>query len=183
MTLKIVKGGGKGKRSSGISSDQDSGIFIIEAKNNKGEIGYIADVNGKISVSPKLIPQVTRFKSYKAAKRQINHIESNIQGLELKVLGQKQIEEIIAKDSTLDVVIPASEVKEAYIVGVFDTTTKETIGYITYNPEGNNYYMKKTKEGVSFWDGKDNVEKFIEGAKGLISSYPNLELRSEKLNQ
>lgn len=181
MTLKIVKG--KGKRSSRISSEESGDLFIIEAKNVKKEVGYIADVNGKISVSPKLIPQVVRFDSYKAAKRQLNHIESNIQGLELKILGKKQIEEIVAGDSNLDVVIPAGEVKEAYIVSVYDTTTKETIGYVTYNQQGNNYYMKKTKDGVSFWEGKETVEQFVAGAKGLIQSYPNLELRPEKLNK
>lgn len=183
MTLKVVKGA-KGKRSSGISSaESDEGIFIIEAKNIKDEVGYIAEVNGKISVSQKLIPQVVRYTSYKAAKRQLNHIESNIQGLELKILGKKAIEEIIAGDKDLDVVIPANEVKEAYIIGVYDTTTKETIGYVTFNPAANNYYMKKTKEGVSFWEGKNTVDKFVGDAKKLIASHPNLELRPEKLNK
>ena len=180
MTLKIVKG--KGKKSSGISTEEsDKGIFIIEAKNNKSEIGYIADVNGKIAVSPKLIPQVVRFTSYKAAKREINHINSNIQGLELKILGQKQIEEIISADKNLDVVIPASEVKEAYIVGIYDITTKETIGYLAYNSQANNYFMKKTKREVAFWEGLETVNSFITTAKGLIASYTNLELRPEKL--
>lgn len=185
MSLKVIKGGKK----AGVQSDK--GIFIIEARkiedksnNIKGEVGYIAEVNGKISVAFKLIPQVVRYSSYKEASRQINHIQSHIgRGVELNILGKKAIEEIIAGDADLNVVVPAGEVKEAYIVAVYDTTTKETIGYITFNPQGNNYYMKKTKEAVSFWEGKKTVDQFVDGAKRLIASHPNLELRPEKLTK
>ena len=172
MTLKIVKG----KSGSSGSVNSDKGEFIIQATNINNEVGYIADVDKKISVSAKLIPQVLKFSSYKEAKRQVNHINSNVQGLKLKIIGQKQIDEIIENDKTLDVVIPIGDAKESYIVSVFDTTTLEVIGYLCYNPENKSYFMKKSKDAVAFWDGKDNVEKFIEGAKGLIASYPNLKL-------
>ena len=173
MTLKIVKGGNK------LTSDK--GTYIIQAINIKDEVGYIADVNNKISVSEKLIPQVVRYSSYKEAKRQLNHIESNIQGLKLKILGEKQIAEILESQENLDIVVPVDEVKESCIVSVFDKDTKEVIGYITFNPENNSYYVKKDRGGVAFWEGKENVERFVEGAKALISSYPNLELISQKL--
>jgi hypothetical protein len=75
-------------------------------------------------------------------------------------------------------VVPVGEVEDTYIVGVYDTTTKETIGYVAYNPDNKQYFMKKNKESVAFWEGKD-VDNFIEGAKGLIAAYPNLELKSE----
>ena len=171
MTLKIIKG--KKETGSGVS---DKGLFIIEAINNKDEVGYIAEVGGKISVSQKLIPQVVRYTSYKEAKLQVNHIESNIQGLKLKILSQKKIEEILADDKNLDVVVPVGEVKESYIVGVFDNTTLETIGYLCYNPDNKSYFMKQSKNGVAFWDSKENVDKFIEGGTKLIASYPNLKL-------
>jgi hypothetical protein len=177
MTLKIVHS--KGKGSCSTSEELDKGTFIIEAKNNKGEVGYIADVNKKISVSAKLIPQVVRYSSYKEAKRQVNHIKSNINGFELNILGKKRIEEILAGQNDLDVVVPINEVKDTYIVGVYDNTTKETIGYVTYNPDNKGYFMKKNKEAVAFWEGEDKVNEFIEGGKGLIKNYPNLELRAE----
>jgi len=179
MTLKIVKGG---KSNSGIySGESDKGLFIIEATNTKDVKGYISEVDGKISVSGKLIPQVVRYESYKEAKRQINHIESNIQGLTLKILGKKAIEEILSNQENLDIVVPVADVKESHIVGVYDTTTKETIGYVAYNPSANNYYMKKNQEEVAFWESKEKVDAFIQGAKGLIAAYPNLELRAEQL--
>ena len=177
MTLKVVHKNGKGLNGTSVSSD--NGMFIIEAKNEKGITGYIAEVNGKISVADKLIPQVIRYSSYKKAKIQLNHIESNIQGLELKILGKKQIEEILSNQGDLDVVVPISDVKDTYIVGVYDTVTKETIGYVAYNPNNKQYFMKKNKEAVAFWEGKENVDQFTTGAKDLIKSYPNLELRSE----
>jgi len=179
MTLKIVKGG----KSNSVSSSEESevGLFIIECVNSKGELGYIAEVNNKISVSQKLIPQVVRFNSYKDAKKQINHIQSNIQGLTLKVIGQKRIEEILAGQGDLDIIVPVGEVKASYIVSVYDTNTKETIGYLAFEPKDNKYSMKTNKEAVAFWESKDHVDKFIEGAKGLIVSHKNLELRSEKL--
>jgi hypothetical protein len=173
MTLKIVKGGNKIKT--------DSGTYIIQAINIKDEIGYIADVNNKISVSKKLIPQVVRYTSYKEAKRQLNHIESNIQGLKLKILGEKHIAEILEDQDNLDIVVPVNEVNNSYIVSVFDKDTKEIIGYITFNPDNNTYMIKKDRGGVAFWEGKENVERFIEGAKQLIKSYPNLELISQSL--
>lgn len=184
MTLKVVH------REKGNSSDSsDKGTFIIEAtkrenkqKNIKGDVGYIADVNGKISVSTKLIPQVVRYSSYKEASKQVNHIESNINGLDLKILGQKKIEEILANQGDLDVVIPVNEVTGGtYIVGVYDTNTKETIGYMTYDPQSKKYAMKKDKSAVAFWEGKENVDGFIEDAKKLIANHPNLELKSEKI--
>lgn len=179
MTLKIVKGGKSNSESSSKLSDK--GLFIIEATNTKDEVGYISDVNKKISISFKLIPQVVRYTSRKDAEKQINHIKSNIQGLKLKIIGQKRIEEILAAQDDLDLVVPVEEVKDSHIVAIYDTTTKETIGYLAYNSEGNNYFMKTSKEGIAFWDSKDHVEKFIEGAKGLISSQPNLKLKLEKL--
>jgi hypothetical protein len=179
MTLKIVK---SEKENGSDSGSIDKGIFIIEAKNAKsGEVGYIADVNKKISVAQKLIPQVVRYTSYKEASRQVNHIKSNINGLELKILGKKRIEEILATQGDLDIVVPSNEVNGAYIVGVYDTATKETIGYMRYNTDNKQYFMKKNKEGAAFWDSKENVDGFIDGAKSLISSYPNLELRAEKI--
>lgn len=181
MTLKIVKGG-KSNSTSGKSSEvSDKGLFIIEAENVKGEVGYISEVNGKISVSQKLIPQVVRYTSYKDAKRQINHIESNIQGLKLKILGQKRIEEILSSQEGLDVVVPIGEVKETYIVSICDINSKEKLGYLAYNQETNQYYMKSNREAVAFWENLSDVEQFIEAAKGLISSQPNLELKHEKL--
>jgi hypothetical protein len=170
MTLKVIKGKKTG------SNVSDKGLFIIEATNNKEEVGYIAEVGGKISVSQKLIPQVVRYTSYKEAKHQVNHIESNVKGLKLKILSQKSIEEILSSDQNLDVVIPIKEVKESYIVGVFDNTSLETIGYLCYNPDNKSYFMKKSKDGVAFWDSKENVDKFIEGGTRLIASYPNLKL-------
>jgi hypothetical protein len=172
MTLKVVK------NNKGVSGD---GIFIIEATNVNNETGYIADVNKKISVSSTLIPQVIRYSTYKEAKVQLNHIESNIQGLKLKILGRKQIEEILSKQGDLDVVVPVGDVKGNSIVSVYDKTTKEIIGYISLNPENNTYFMKKNKDGVAFWEG-DKVNQFIEGAsKTLLQSYPNLELKPEPL--
>lgn len=177
MTLRIVKGG-----KSGTSSElSDKGLFIIEATNVKGEVGYISEVNNKISVSQKLIPQVVRYNSYKDAKRQINHIESNIQGLKLKILGQKRIEEILSSQDNLDIIVPIGEVKETYIVSICDINSKEKLGYLAYHPETNQYSMKQNKEAIAFFEGLDHVEKFIEGAKSLISSKPNLELKYEKL--
>ncbi len=179
MTLKIVKGG-KSKNSEISSGSSDKGLFIIEATNVNNEVGYIADVKNKISVSAKLIPQVIRYNSYKEAKRQINHIESNIQGLKLKVIGQKRIEEILANQKDLDMVVPLKEVTDTYIVSIFDINTKETIGYLSYNPATSDYSMKHNKDQVAFWESKNDVDQFIEGAKDLITSHPNLKLRPEK---
>ena len=181
MTLRIVKGG-KSNSNSGTSSEvSDKGLFIIEATNVKEEVGYISEVNNKISVSQKLIPQVVRYTSYKDAKRQINHILSNIQGLKLKILGQKRIEEILSSQEGLDVVVPIGEVKETYIISICDINSKEKLGYLAYNQETNQYSMKANREAVAFWESLDHVEKFIDGAKSLISSKPNLEMKHEKL--
>lgn len=185
MTLKVIKG--KGGSNSNGSTNSDKGVFIIEvikpddkSRNIKGEVGYIAEVNGKISVALKLIPQVVRYTSYKEASRQINHIRDHIgNGVELNILGQKRIEELLAGQSDLDVVVPIDEVKGTYIVAVRDINTNETLGYIEYKPDTNQYLIKKTKEAVAFWEGKENVEKFIEGAKPLIANHPNLELKAE----
>ena len=183
MTLKIIKG--KGASNSNGSENSDKGVFIIEAikpedKSGKKESGYIAEVNGKISVAFKLIPQVVRYTSYKEASRQINHIKDHIgNGVELKILGQKRIEEILAGQTDLDVVVPVDEVKNTYIVCVRDKNTNETIGYLEYNQGTNQYSVKSTKDGVAFWEGKENVEKFIEGAQPLIANHPNLELKPE----
>lgn len=184
MTLRVIKGKGVNENGSGNS---DRGVFIIETRkiedkgrNIKGEVGYIAEVNGKISVSFKLIPQVVRYTSYKEANRQINHIRDHIgNGVELNILGQKRIEELLAGQTDLDVVVPVDEVKDTYIVKVFDINTNETIGYLEYNPDTKKYSVKSTKEAVAFWEGKENVDNFIEGAKPLIANHPNLELKSE----
>lgn len=174
MTLKIVKGG--------ISSEiSDKGLFIIEATNNKGEVGYISEVNNKISVSQKLIPQVVRYTSYKDAKRQINHIESNIQGLKLKILGQKKIEEILSNQENLDVVVPVGEVKEVYIVCICDSNTNDKLGYMAYDPLTKQYTMKADKSAIAFFESKEHVEQFISEAKALIKN-PNLTLKPEKLD-
>ncbi len=179
MTLKIVNGG---RSNSGSSSKfSDKGIFIIEATNIKNEVGYIADVNNKISISFKLIPQVVRYTSHKEAEKQINHIKSNIQGLILKIIGKKRIEEILANQDDFNAVVPVEDTTDSYIIAVYDTTTKETIGYLAYNSEANNYFMKNSKEAIAFWDSKDHVEKFIEGSKDLLSAHPNLKLKVEKL--
>jgi len=187
MTLKIIKGKGSSNSNGSENSNSDKGVFIIEtrkiedaSRSIKGEVGYIAEVNGKISVALKLIPQVVRYTSYKEASRQINHIRDHIgNGVELKILGQKRIEELLAGQSDLDVVVPIDEVAGTYIVGVRDKNTNETLGYIEYKPDTKQYLIKKTKEAVAFWEGKENVDQFIEGANPPTPAHPNLELKAE----
>lgn len=177
MALRVVKND-NGENNKNKSSS--NGIYIIQVKNQKGEIGYVGKHLGKIFVFGNICSEVVKFDSVKEAKE----LAKTISNVQTEIIGKHKIEKIIEKQNNLEVTIPIEDIEGSlYCVIVIDTDTNEKIGYIGYKPELKQYYVITEKTNVAFWEGKENAEEFINGSKSLIAKYSNLKLEIELLKE
>jgi len=175
MALRVIKNDTPDNENKSSSK----GIYIIQVKNQKGEIGYVGKHLGKIFVFGELCSEVEKYSSAAEAKE----IAKKISNVQVEIIGRHKIEKILAKQKNIDVTVPIEDIKEKlYCVSVIDINTNEKIGYIGYKPELKQYYLKNSKEGIAFWEGEETTNNFMESAKGLISNHKNLKLEKELLN-
>lgn len=175
MALRVIKNDGKDKEDKSSSN----GIYIIQVKNQKGEIGYVGKHLGKIFVFGEICSEVEKYSSVEEAKE----VAKKISNVKAEIIGRHKIEKILASQKNIDVTIPIEDIKEKlYCVCVIDVNTNEKLGYIGYKPELKQYYLKNSKEGIAFWEGLKNTNEFIKSAKGLIANHKNLKLEKELLN-
>lgn len=171
MALKVVKGSSVKEES--VSPDD---TYIIQVKNQKGEIGYVGNHLGKIFIFKDICSEVIKYESTKDAKVVANKI-SNVQ---TRILGKEKIEKILAGQKNIDVTIPIADIKgDLYGVRVMDINTNEKLGYLCYKPELEQYYLKPDKNGIAFWEGADQVDGFINSAR--IENYKSLKFEKELL--
>jgi len=173
MALKVVKN--DYAKEENVSTDA---IYIIQVKNQKGEIGYVGNHLGNTFVFKDICSEVIKYTSIKEAKVVANKI-SNVQ---IRILGKEKIEKILAEQKNIDITIPIEDIKEElYGVCVVDINTNEKLGYLCYKPELKEYYLKPDKNGIAFWEGSNQVDGFIGSATSLIAHHKNLKLEKELL--
>jgi hypothetical protein len=176
MALKVIKNSSPKKDR--VENSSPENIFIIEVKNQKGELGYVGKHLDKIFVFGEICSEVIKFKSAKDARE----VTKKISNVQTRILNREKIERVLSQQKNVDVTIPIEDIKEdLYCVSIIDINTNEKLGYIAYKPELKQYYMKTDKNGVAFWEGEKNVTDFIETAKGLIANHKNLKLEKELL--
>lgn len=174
MALKVVKNSYAKEET--VSTDA---TYIIQVKNQKGEIGYVGNHLGNIFVFKDICSEVIKYGSIKEAKLVANKI-SNVQ---TRILGKEKIGKILAEQTSIDVTVPIEDIKEElYCVCVMDINTDEKLGYLCYKPELKEYYLKPNKDGIAFWEGSEQTDGFIKSASSLIAAHKNLKLEKELLN-
>jgi hypothetical protein len=177
MALRVIKN----EPEKEIPSDQ---VFIVEVKNQKQEIGYVGNHNGKIFVFKDICSEVIKFKTAKEARA----VALKISNVQTRILNNEKIEKILSKQKDIDVVIPAKDIAEdLYCVAVLDTNTNEKIGHLGYKPELKQYYLVESNRDkdkpIAFWEGETNVDSFIGSATSLVEKHKNLKLVKELLNK
>lgn len=179
MALKVVHN----EKEDNSKKDADQ-VFIVEVKNQKNEIGYVGNHNGKVFVFKDICSEVIKFKTAKDARE----VALKISNVQTRILNKEKIEKILSIQKDIDVVVPATDVKEdLYSVAVLDMNTNEVLGHLAYKPELKQYYMisgdKSKTEPIAFWEGEENVDSFISSAQSLVEKHKNLVLKKELLNK